>query len=252
MGALHKGHVSLITKAKEENGKVICSIFVNPAQFNDKYDLEKYPRTLEADKKMLVSSGCDILFAPSVEEMYPQPDITQFDFGQLDKLMEGKHRPGHFNGVALVVKKFFDIVEPNSAYFGQKDFQQLTIIKRLVRDFMLSVKIIACPIYRESDGLAMSSRNTLLTSEEREIAPFISQTLFKAKEMSVACSLERLKNWVEDQFKKQASMRLEYFEVVDVQTLKPVEKLEAGKGIVACIAVKLGRIRLIDNIVLFP
>ena len=181
MGALHEGHISLLEKAKKENDICVCSIFVNPIQFNNNEDLKKYPRNIESDILYLKSVGCDVLFLPSEEEMYPEPDKTIYDFNGLDKYMEGTFRPGHFNGVAVVVKKLFDIVEPNKAYFGEKDFQQLSIIKYLTKALELPVTIVPCTTMRENDGLAMSSRNKLLTPEERNIAPIIYQTLNSAK-----------------------------------------------------------------------
>lgn len=252
MGALHEGHMSLIYKAKQENHAVLCSIFVNPTQFNDKKDLEKYPRTIQADMELLISAHCDMLFAPFVEEMYNKEEKIQFDFGYLDKSMEANHRPGHFNGVATIVKKFLDIIEPDAAYFGQKDFQQLLIVKHLVKDLQLNVKIVDCPTLREKDGLAMSSRNVLLSVEERTQASFIYQTLSKARYLSGERSIKELQNWAGHEFEKHPLMQLEYFEIIDAQTLLPIEKVSDSKEVVACIAVKLGNVRLIDNIILFP
>lgn len=250
MGALHGGHVSLIKKAKEENDVVVCSIFVNPMQFNDKKDLEKYPRTLAPDLKMLEKAGCNIVFAPSEKEVYPTESKEIFDFGLLDKVMEGKQRPGHFNGVAIVVKRLFEIVQPTKAYFGQKDFQQLAIIKALVKKLNLPVEIISCPIIREEDGLAMSSRNTRLNPEERKKSALISQTLFKVKEMKKS-PLEEINQFVKDAFSNEPSFQLEYFEIVNFETLLPVKEINAEENPVACIAVKVGDVRLIDNVILF-
>ena len=252
MGALHQGHCSLISTAKKENDYVVCSIFVNPTQFNDKKDLEKYPRNLERDKEILQAAHCDILFAPSQEEMYPSIDNTKFDFGNLDMVMEAKFRPGHFNGVALIVKKLFNIVEPRSAYFGQKDFQQLLIIKHLVKMLQIPVTIVACPIFRESDGLAMSSRNVFLSPEERKNAPVIAQTLFSLKKTFSHFTINELKAWVKQQINKSDLMELEYFEIANSQTLLPIENIKETKHVVACIAVKFNKLRLIDNIILFP
>jgi len=249
MGALHQGHISLVQKAKEECDIVITSIFVNPTQFNDRSDLEKYPRTLEKDVELLTFSGNNLLFYPSEEEMYPKPDLRKFDFGLLEKVMEGAHRPGHFNGVAQVVSKLFDIVNPHKAYFGQKDFQQLAIIRQLVKQNNYPIEIIACPTLREKDGLAMSSRNIRLTETEREIAPLIYGTLVAIKEFAAKHPVSDLKKTAQEKIGAQSLMELEYFEIVNAETLQPVEKIEAGKCI-ACIAVKLGSVRLIDNILL--
>ncbi len=248
MGALHQGHLSLIERAKAENDIVIASIFVNPIQFNNKEDLQKYPRTLEKDSAMLQNAGCNAIFAPSVAEMYPQPDTTVYDFGMLDKVMEGKFRPGHFNGVAVVVKRLFDIVMPDNAYFGEKDYQQLQIIKAMVAQKNLAVNIIPCPIVREADGLAMSSRNMRLTAEERLIAPFIYKTLSEAKEKAKQFSPSELTTWVLNQIKTQDMLKTEYFEIVDTSTLLPISKWDECENAIGCIAVFLGSVRLIDNI----
>lgn len=250
MGALHRGHVSLIKQAKKENDVVVCSIFVNPTQFNDKTDLDRYPRPIEQDKKMLAEAGCDVLFLPSVEEMYPEPDKRFFDFGSLDKVMEGAHRPGHFNGVAQIVSKFFDVIMPDKAYFGQKDFQQQTIIKALVKQLSFPVQIVTCPIVREENGLAMSSRNKLLSETDRAEAGFIYEELLKTKKFSKEHSFEELKNIIKDDFSKNKHLRLEYFEIADAKTLMPVKEFSEAKAVIACIAVKLRNIRLIDNILL--
>lgn len=251
MGALHNGHIALIERAKAENNIAVCSIFVNPVQFNDPSDLEKYPRTPESDIAMLEAAGCDVLFMPSVEEIYPTRDVRQFDFGDIEKVMEGAHRPGHFNGVAIVVSTLFDIVKPHKAYFGEKDFQQLTIVRQMTKQLNMPVEIIGCPIVREADGLAMSSRNVRLSAEERKKAALIPQTLFKVKEMANASSVDSLKAFVKAEIEKEPSMQLDYFEVSDVETLQPLNAIAPGKGAVACIAVKLGPVRLIDNVILF-
>ena len=250
MGALHQGHLSLIEKAKAENDIVIASIFVNPIQFNNKEDLQKYPRTLEKDAAMLQSIGCDAIFAPSETEMYPEPDTTVFDFGMLDKVMEGKFRPGHFNGVAVVVKRLFEIVKPDNAYFGEKDYQQLQIIKAMVAQKNLAVNIIPYPIVREADGLAMSSRNMRLTEEERTIAPFIHKTLSEAKEKAKQLSPSELTTWVLNQIQIQAIMKTEYFEIVDASTLLAITNWNDSEHAIGCIAIFLGNVRLIDNILL--
>ena len=196
MGALHEGHLSLVRQAAEENQAVVVSIFVNPTQFNDPRDLERYPRTLDKDTELLAGVRCDYIFAPSVEEVYPEPDTRQFGFGSLENVMEGKFRPGHFNGVAQVVSKLFDMVVPDKAYFGLKDFQQLAVIKSLVVQNKYPVTIIPCAIVREADGLAMSSRNRLLTPEHRQIAPVIYKTLQQAAKLSATKSVEEVKEWV--------------------------------------------------------
>ncbi len=248
MGALHQGHLALVKRAKSENDIVIVSIFVNPIQFNNKEDLLKYPRTLEKDAAMLVSMGCDAIFAPDEKEMYPKPDNTVYDFGQLANVMEGKFRPGHFNGVAVVVKRLFDIVQPDKAYFGEKDYQQLQIIKSLVTQKNILVTIIPCPIVRETDGLAMSSRNMQLTAEERKEAPFIYQILQQAKAKANQLSPEELKNWVLQQIASNALLTAEYFEIVDTTTLLPITFWKESVHSIGCIAVFLGKVRLIDNI----
>lgn len=250
MGALHKGHLSLVEKARDENKTVVASIFVNPTQFNDPKDLQRYPRDIDADLKLLAPTGCDIVFAPEPEEIYPEPDTRKFDFGELETVMEGKHRPGHFNGVAQVVSKLFDIVKPDRAYFGQKDFQQLAVIKQLVKQLQLPVEIMACPIIREESGLAMSSRNQLLSSEQRENAAVINETLRKAKKLSGEKSVEELTEWVTVTINKNPLLDVEYFEVVDDENLQPVKSWKDSGTKVGCIAVYCGKIRLIDNIVL--
>jgi pantoate--beta-alanine ligase len=266
MGALHQGHISLIDIAKSQNDVVVSSIFVNPTQFNDLSDLEKYPRTLETDCAMLEKAGCDIVFAPGVNEMYTGQELElkrlqvedkgwtegqTVDFGLLDKVMEGAHRPGHFNGVAQVVSKLFRIVQPDKAYFGQKDFQQLAIIRSMVMQLEMPVDIIACPIVRETDGLAMSSRNMRLSPAERKAASLISKTLFKVKELQNAKSITELKAFAEAQINAESLMQLEYFEISDSETLQPVTEYSEAESAVACIALKLGSVRLIDNIILY-
>jgi len=249
MGALHDGHLSLVRQAVAENEVVVVSIFVNPTQFNDPKDLERYPRTLQADLKLLEPTGCKIVFAPNANEVYPEPDTRKFNFGELEKVMEGKHRPGHFNGVAQVVSKLFDMVQPAKAYFGLKDFQQLAIIKNMVKQLQLPVQIVSCEIVREKSGLAMSSRNELLTSEQRENATVISKTLFQAKELTEQKSVEELTNWVIETVNKNPFLDVEYFEIVDDEQLQPVKSWDEEKTKVGCIAVHCGEIRLIDNFV---
>ena len=247
MGALHRGHISLVEQCRKENGITGVSIFVNPTQFNDKSDLAAYPRTLEEDLDKLTSVGCDFVFAPTVEEMYPEEDTRVFDFGMLDKVMEGAYRPGHFNGVAQIVSKLFDVVQPNRAYFGEKDFQQLAIIRRLVAMMNLPVQIVACPIVREADGLAMSSRNVRLTHSQRKNAPTIARTLFACKEKIATMPLDELKKWVVEQIDSSPELQTEYFDIVDRNTLQTALQYREN-ALQACIAVHAGLIRLIDNI----
>lgn len=250
MGALHEGHLSLIMRAKADNGVVVCSIFVNPTQFNDPKDLERYPRPIEEDKRMLESAGCDVLFLPTVKEMYPDGDYSTLkdDFGALDKVMEGISRPGHFAGMITIVNKLFMAVMPQNAYFGQKDFQQLSIVKRFIEMHHVPINIIACPIVREADGLAMSSRNRLLNPEERKRAVLISQTLFKVKEMWGKTPIADIKKFAENEFAKDGYLKPIYFEIADTKTLQPV--IDTTKPAVACVAVFDGKIRLIDNVLL--
>lgn len=249
MGALHRGHASLVVKAAEENDAVVVSIFINPSQFNDPADLEDYPRTLDKDLELLQSMNVELVFVPTVKEMYPQNDTRTFDLGNLDKVLEGKHRKGHFNGVAQIVSILFDLVNPTRAYFGQKDFQQLVIVKRLVEILKLPLEIIACPIIREEDGLAMSSRNILLRKEERKLAPFIHITLQLAREKRGSLSPAEVKSWVFLQFKEQPQIQLDYFEIVEDKELRPILNWEEKVNKVGCIAVQLGDIRLIDNLI---
>jgi len=247
MGALHQGHISLVDKAVSENDIVIVSLFVNPTQFNDKSDLKNYPRTPEKDIKILEESGVHYIFMPSEQEIYPEKDTRVFEFGLLDKVMEGEHRPGHFNGVAQVVSKLFDIVEPHRAYFGQKDFQQLAVILHLVKHLKLKIEIIGCPIVREPDGLAMSSRNLLLDSEKRKSAPNIYKTLSEARNKVNELSVKDLINWVVTNINEDSNLIVEYFSLVDSETLQPVSNWEDSKSIIGCIAVQAGKVRLIDN-----
>jgi pantoate--beta-alanine ligase len=248
MGALHEGHLSLMRRAKKENDLLAVSIFVNPIQFNNMQDLEKYPRDLAKDRALLEQVGCDVLFAPDADEMYPEPETRVYDFGSLEQVMEGASRKGHFNGVAVVVYKLFEIIGPDRAYFGEKDFQQLAIIKELVRKYKLPVEIIPCPIVREADGLAMSSRNERLMEDERKIAPKISQILKEAKTKTEELNPAELKTWVTEQFEKEPQFRLDYFEIADDTYLQPVEKWNKSTGTMGFAAVFLGNVRLIDNI----
>ena len=248
MGALHEGHASLVKRSGEDNSVTVVSVFVNPTQFNDKGDLERYPRTLEADCRLLETLGASCVFAPSVEEVYPEPDTRVFDFTPLDKVMEGIYRPGHFNGVAQIVSKLFAYVEPDRAYFGEKDFQQLAIIREMVRQLGLSLDIVGCPIVREADGLALSSRNALLTPEQRHAALAISRTLFASVEYAKCHSLGDTKQMVEQAIVDAEGLELEYYEVVDGNTLQSVVSWDDADYIVGCITVYCGKVRLIDNI----
>ena len=249
MGALHAGHLQLIKQARKENDIVICSIFVNPIQFNNPTDLERYPRDTEKDME-LINDYCDMVFIPSVEEMYPSPPTETYHFGTLETVMEGLHRPGHFNGVAVVVKRFFDIVQPDTAYFGKKDFQQLAIIRKLVADYHLNIDIQAVDTVRETDGLAMSSRNKLLSPQARSLAPFIWQTLQQAKKLKNEKNPHQIKEWIEGEFNKNNFFTLEYAQLVNAQTLEEVNQYSQAENIVACVAVWLDNVRLIDNIII--
>lgn len=266
MGALHQGHVSLITIAKQHCDVVVCSIFVNPTQFNDPNDLKNYPRTIDTDCKMLEKANCDVVFIPEVLEMYTSEELELkkqgledkswtegkvVDFGIIGSVMEGAHRPGHFNGVAQVVSKLFRAVMPQKAYFGQKDFQQLAIIRSMTKQLGMNIEIVSCPIVREANGLAMSSRNERLTPEERQKAAIISKTLFDIKELQKHKTIAELKAFTETQLKTEALIELEYIEISNAETLEPITNYTDAKSAVACVAVKLGAVRLIDNIVLY-
>lgn len=255
MGALHAGHISLIERAKQENDLAVCSIFVNPTQFNNPEDLKKYPRTLEKDCEMLLPAGCDVVFAPSPDEMYPSLPQLKMDFGTLETVMEGKFRPGHFNGVGIVVSKLFNIVKPNKAYFGQKDLQQVAVIRCMVQDLSFDLELISCPTLRETDGLAMSSRNVRLSPEVRALAPQIYKSLTLAKEkLQAGFTVKEMQVAVNEHFAKfpelaRVAFHLEYFEAANFDTLLPIEgKIADGKNAL-CIAAFLGGVRLIDNIV---
>lgn len=251
MGALHEGHISLVKKCRERNNVCIVSIFVNPTQFNNQTDLEKYPRTIDEDIKLLNYAGVDIVFVPSVQEIYPEPDNRQFDFGQLDKVMEGKFRPGHFNGVAQVVSRLFDIVKPDKAYFGEKDFQQLAIIRQMVRQLNIPVEIVPMPIRREDSGLAMSSRNQRLTEDQKKDAVNIYRVLSESKTLYNNKTVEELRFWVIENINKIASLEVEYFEIVDGNTLQQISDWKDTQYAVGCITVFCGEVRLIDNIIYY-
>lgn len=247
MGALHAGHCSLVDRAGKENDVVVCSVFVNPIQFNNAHDLETYPRDSEKDFSLLEQHRCDIVFAPSVGEMYAEPPTETYHFGDLEKVMEGPRRPGHFNGVAIVVNRLFRMIKPNKAYFGEKDFQQIAIIKKMVADNHIPIEIIPCPIVRDHDGLAISSRNVRLTKEQRYLAPFIHKTLESSVSLfNEGKSADEIKAWVMQEFKKEPAFEMEYYEIVDDTTLQPISKFSANRGIVGCIAVWMGDVRLID------
>ena len=248
MGALHEGHLSLVDRCRKECDTVVVSVFVNPTQFNDPNDLKNYPRTAEADIALLEKAGADFAFMPSVEEIYPKKDTRVFDFGQLDKVMEGPSRPGHFNGVAQVVSRLFDIVGCNTAYFGEKDFQQIAIIREMVRQLNYPIRIVACPIVRESDGLAMSSRNLLLTPEHRKAAPLIYQSLREAAELHKALPVEDTKRRVIERINANPLLHVEYFSIVNADTLQDISDWSEAENVRGCIVVHAGAVRLIDNI----
>jgi pantoate--beta-alanine ligase len=249
MGALHIGHLSLIEYSQKSCDITIASIFVNPTQFNDKNDLKNYPRNIAQDIEKLGQLSCDVVFVPDENEMYPEMDNRMFSFDGMDSLMEGEHRPGHFNGVAQIVSKLFALVQPDKAFFGQKDFQQVAIIKKMVQKMNLPIEIVACPIVREPDGLAMSSRNVLLTPQHREAAPLIQKTLLLAVESAQTLPLEKIKAWVVEHINSSEYLKVEYFDIVDENSLTSLKRFQRGKMQVGCIAVWAGNVRLIDNIV---
>lgn len=257
MGALHEGHLSLVNKAKEMCDVVVVSVFVNPIQFNNKEDLAKYPRTLDADLEKLASANADFVLTPSVEEMYPKPVTDVYHFGQIEEVMEGSQRPGHFSGVAVVVRRLFDIVQPQKAFFGEKDFQQIAIIRNLLEQIKYPIEIVPCPIVRAEDGLALSSRNMRLSPEARAIAPTIYATLQQAVEMSEYEDVETVKEWAMDQLSSFHEINPqpnglmfepEYFEIVNDTTLQPISDWDDAQGVVGCITVWLDGVRLIDMI----
>ena len=248
MGALHKGHLSLVERCVRENDICVVSVFVNPTQFNDKHDLETYPRTLEADCALLESAGWDFVFPPSVEEMHPEPDTRTFDFGTVMQVMEGAKRPGHFNGVAQVVSKLFYIVEPDNAYFGEKDFQQIAVIRAMVKQLQIPVQINACPIVREADGLALSSRNTRLTPALRQKAPLIARTLQESKALAATKSVREVIDYVVNTLNADPDLEVEYYEIVDGDSLVSIQDWKDTSYAVGCVTVYCGKVRLIDNI----
>lgn len=251
MGALHEGHLSLINRAKKENDIVVCSVFVNPIQFNNPTDLEKYPRTPEKDIEKLEQAGCDAVFMPSVEEMYPDKVEDHYDFGDLERVMEGACRPGHFNGVAIVVRKLFEIVTPDRAYFGEKDFQQLAIIKKMVQNLNMNLEIVPCTIVRENDGLAMSSRNVRLNEAERAIAPKIFATLNDSITKKDVMSPAEMKEYTLTKYAEIKEFDVEYVEITDETNLKSLESWNECDHARIFVALQLGPVRLIDNVRIF-
>lgn len=249
MGALHDGHLQLIKASVAENDVTVCSIFVNPTQFNNAEDFRLYPRLVDQDAPMLENAGCTYLFLPSAEEMYPKPTRLTFNFGALEAVMEGADRPGHFNGVGLVVSKLFHTVQPHKAYFGQKDLQQFAIVKQLVADLSFNLELVRCPIVREEDGLAMSSRNRRLTAEQRAIAPQLFMALQAAEQMLQNGSVPEIKSKVAEMLQKEAGIALAYFEIADPDTLQPLAAIPENGEVALCLAATLGDIRLIDNLV---
>lgn len=248
MGALHVGHISLVNKCLNDGCFTVCSIFVNPTQFNDKNDLTNYPRTPEQDLALLSERGVNLVFMPTAEEMYPTPDTRTFDFGSIDKVMEGAKRPGHFNGVAQVVSKLFAMVQPDRAYFGEKDFQQIAIINAMVKQLGFNVEIVRCPIVRDTDGLALSSRNALLNEQQRKSAPVIYKALSDAQKLGCSLSIADMKAQVAEQINADKELDVDYFDIVDADSLNSLSSWDESNNIFGCIAVKVGAIRLIDNI----
>jgi pantoate--beta-alanine ligase len=249
MGALHAGHLALVETAKANNDIAVCSIFVNPTQFNNAHDLAVYPRTLASDAQLLETVNCDYIFAPSAEEMYSDLPNLKFDFGDLERVMEGEFRPGHFNGVGIVVSKLFHIIKPDRAYFGQKDLQQCAVVRRLIHDLSFDLTLIICPTHRETDGLAMSSRNRNLTEEQRNLAPNLYKTMNLAKEKLLAGEgVQAVKTFVQKTLSEIQGIDLEYFEVSNLDNLKPINDYIVGKT-AFCIAAFLGKTRLIDNLI---
>ncbi|MCR4914909.1 MAG: pantoate--beta-alanine ligase [Prevotella sp.] len=250
MGALHEGHASLVRRSVKDNDVTVVSVFVNPTQFNDKNDLKNYPRDLDADCRLLDECKADYVFAPEVEDMYPVPDTRQFEYPPVSTVMEGAHRPGHFNGVCQVVSRLFYIVRPDRAYFGEKDWQQIAVVKAMVRHLRLPVQIVECPIVREADGLARSSRNTLLAPDERAIAPAIFKALKESVEYAKSHTLKQTHDKVVSDIDSVEGLRVEYFSIVDGNTLQDIAEWEDSPYVVGCITVYCGRtpIRLIDHI----
>lgn len=251
MGALHNGHLSLIKASQQKSDITVCSIFVNPIQFNKKEDLDNYPRHVEVDINKLKGVGCDVVFIPSVDDMYPTQQFKHYEFGKLGDVMEGEHRPGHFNGVGNVIERFFEIIQPDYAFFGEKDFQQLAIVKELTRQLNIKTQIIGCPIYREQNGLAMSSRNERLSKEEREEAKVIFEGLSEIKQKVKKISISEAKKHFATKINNHQKFSLEYFEIADGNTLSPVKDWAESSYCVAFTAVNVGNVRLIDNMTIF-
>ena len=251
MGALHEGHLSLVNRCRQENDVVVVSVFVNPTQFNNKEDLRTYPRTEEADRALLESAGCDIAFMPTVEEIYPEPDTRVFALGRVAEVMEGAMRPGHFNGVAQIVSKLFMFVEPDRAYFGEKDFQQIAVIRSMVKSEGFKLEIVPCPIVREADGLAKSSRNVRLTPEMRKVAPNIARILNESKEYAKSHTVGETEKYVVDAINSYDGMEIEYYQIVDGISLEHLTSWDETGYAVGCVTVYCGDVRLIDNITYF-
>ncbi|GHA64150.1 pantoate--beta-alanine ligase [Pontibacter akesuensis] len=247
MGALHEGHLQLLRASVQQNDVTVCSIFVNPTQFNNPDDYKLYPRTMEQDVALLQSTGCDILFAPVAADVYPQQPLLQFSFGPLEAVMEGAHRPGHFNGVATIVSKLFHMVQPHRAYFGQKDLQQVAIVKQLVQALSFDVELVRFPTVREADGLAMSSRNKRLNPEQRQTSAVLYEALQQAKEKLGRQSLASIKAEAAAYLQSKGRVEVEYFEIADADTLQPLEQVAPGQEVALCIAAFVGPVRLIDN-----
>lgn len=252
MGALHQGHLSLVKRARQDNDIVVTSVFVNPTQFNNPNDLRTYPRTEEADCRLLDEAGVDYAFIPTVEEIYPEPDTRQFDLGPVAEVMEGAMRPGHFNGVAQIVSKLFAMVQPTRAYFGEKDYQQIAVIRRMVEIEGFDLEIVACPIMRHDDGLAMSSRNVRLTPVQRAIAPAIHRTLVESLSLKPSRSVDEVKRFVTETIDALPQLRTEYYEIVDARTMQPINDWKQAETAVGCVTVYCGDVRLIDNITYRP
>lgn len=247
MGALHQGHISLINESKKVCDITVCSIFVNPTQFNNANDLTRYPRTPEVDRQLLEQAGCDVLYMPDVKDIYPTKDTRQFNFGYIDTILEAEHRPGHYNGVGQVVSILLAGIEPNKAFFGSKDYQQVMIVRTLVKQLKLPVEIISCPILREDDGLAMSSRNMLLTPEERKIASLVPKMMEGARDIAKQIGVSAAKLYILNEVAQVPLMKLDYYEVCDTETLEPLTALKPNQQAISLIAVFVGNIRLIDN-----
>ena len=247
MGALHQGHISLINESKKVCDITVCSIFVNPTQFNNSNDLTRYPRTPEVDRQLLEQAGCDVLYMPDVKDIYPTTDTRQFNFGYIDTILEAEHRPGHYNGVGQVVSILLAGIEPNKAFFGSKDYQQVMIVRTLVKQLKLPVEIISCPILREDDGLAMSSRNMLLTPEERKIASLVPKMMEGARDIAKQIGVSAAKLYILNEVAQVPLMKLDYYEVCDTETLEPLTALKPNQQAISLIAVFVGNIRLIDN-----